>query len=138
MARCDELEKLKQTKEQKRLDVHKSAIHNLINSTEIDGSWSFIKDNFKDLYSVKENVTELRKAILSLAMQGKLVPQDPSDQPASELLKEIQAEKSKTPLRRQNQKTKNLSPPYKPRRNPILYPKKLGMDEILYNKHCEL
>src|SRR6476646_9756186 len=34
-----------------------------------------------------------RSLYLSLAMQGKLVPQDPSDQPASELLKEIEVEK---------------------------------------------
>ena len=38
-------------------------------------------------------MTELRKAILQLAVMGKLVPQDPNDQPASELLKEIEAEK---------------------------------------------
>ena len=31
--------------------------------------------------------------ILTLAMQGKLVPQDPTDRPASELLKAIEAEK---------------------------------------------
>jgi len=43
----------------------------------------------------KENVSELRKAILQLAVMGKLVEQDPNDQPASELLKEIEAEKKR-------------------------------------------
>lgn len=37
--------------------------------------------------------TDLRKAILQAAVQGKLVPQDKNDEPASELLKRIQAEK---------------------------------------------
>jgi len=37
----------------------------------------------------------LKKAILTLAMQGKLVTQDPNDPPASQLLKEIQAEKER-------------------------------------------
>lgn len=37
---------------------------------------------------------DLRKAILQAAVQGKLVPQNKNDEPASELLKRIQAEKT--------------------------------------------
>lgn len=36
----------------------------------------------------------IRQKILDLAIRGKLVPQDPSDEPASELLKRIHAEKA--------------------------------------------
>jgi type I restriction enzyme S subunit len=96
MARCDELEKLRVEREQKRLAVHTAALNRLITapeSNDLNTAWRFITQHFGELYSVKENVTELRKAVLQLAVMGKLVPQDPHDQPASELLKEIEREK---------------------------------------------
>lgn len=40
-------------------------------------------------------ITKLRDLILELAVRGLLVPQDSSDEPASELLKTIAAEKTK-------------------------------------------
>jgi len=39
-------------------------------------------------------IKKLRELILELAVRGKLVPQDPSDEPASELLERIAAEKA--------------------------------------------
>ena len=48
---------------------------------------------FDTAFVAPEGIKKLRELILTLAMQGKLVPQDPGDQPARELLKEIEAEK---------------------------------------------
>ena len=42
------------------------------------------------------NTKQLKQKILSLAISGKLVPQDPSDEPVSELLKRIKAEREST------------------------------------------
>lgn len=44
----------------------------------------------RELYGIKK----LRELILELAVRGKLVPQDPSDEPASVLLERIAAEKA--------------------------------------------
>ena len=40
------------------------------------------------------DTTKLRQKILDLAIHGKLVPQDPNDEPASVLLERIRAEKT--------------------------------------------
>lgn len=98
MARCDALEKLRTEQEEKRLAVHAAAITQLLNIAQADEhtrAQAFLSEHFGELYTVKKNVAELRKAILQLAVMGKLVPQDPNDPPASELLKEIEAEKKR-------------------------------------------
>ena len=52
----------------------------------------------------------LREKILDLAMRGKLVPQDPNDEPASELLKKIKAEKAELIKEKKIKKSKPLPP----------------------------
>jgi type I restriction enzyme S subunit len=53
-------------------------------------------------------VARLRELILTLAVQGKLVPQDPSDEPASELLKKIASEKDRLVAEKKIRKGKSL------------------------------
>jgi len=56
------------------------------------------------------DVQRLRQAILQEAVQGKLVPQDPNDKPASELLKRIKDEKEKLIAEGKIKKQKPLPP----------------------------
>ena len=52
--------------------------------------WLFIISSLQDsIASVNNTIQSTKKKILNLAIHGKLVPQDPSDEPAIELLKRI-------------------------------------------------
>jgi type I restriction enzyme, S subunit len=55
-------------------------------------------------------VKKLRQQLLQDAVQGKLVPQNPSDEPASELLKKIKAEKQQLIAQGKLKKEKELPP----------------------------
>lgn len=82
--------------QQTRIHLSSAALHQLSNGVspeEFRQNWQRIASNFPQLFSDLENVKTLRQTILQLAVQGKLVPQDPNDEPATELLKRIQTEK---------------------------------------------
>ena len=51
--------------------------------------------NFERVADAPDAIPRLRRLILDLAVQGKLVKQDPNDEPAKELLKRIAAEKAR-------------------------------------------
>ncbi|GJI91741.1 restriction endonuclease subunit S [Duganella hordei] len=102
MARCDTLENLRHSREEKRLVMHAAALSQLLdnnNSGSPDEAWTFITRHFSDLYTVKENVTELRKAILCLAVTGKLTEQRKEDRPVKELLESIKTDRSRLLIR---------------------------------------
>ena len=52
-------------------------------------------DHFDRISDAPDAIPRLRRFILDLAVRGKLVEQDPNDEPASELLKRIQTEKNR-------------------------------------------
>lgn len=58
-------------------------------------STELLEKHFDTAFASPDGIKKLRELILTLAMRGKLVPQDSNEQPASELLKEIDAENSK-------------------------------------------
>lgn len=56
---------------------------------------TLLTDNLPLLAGAPNGIKKLRELILELAVRGKLVPQDPSDEPAIELLKRIAEEKAR-------------------------------------------
>ena len=81
----------------------------------------------EQLYELNSNIKEqLKKSILQYAIEGKLVPQDPNDEPASVLLERIHEEKSKLISEGKIKKDKNESIIY---RRDNSYYEKLQDDE---------
>ena len=46
--------------------------------------------HYEKIADAPDAIARLRRFILDLAVRGKLVPQDPNDEPATELLKHLQ------------------------------------------------
>ena len=51
--------------------------------------------HYEEIADAPDAIARLRRFVLDLALRGKLVPQDPNDEPASELLKQIAKEKAR-------------------------------------------
>jgi len=98
MALCDQLE-------QEEIDnkaAHQTLVKTLLNTLttvktaeEFKQSWQRIAEHFDTLFTTEESIEELKQTILQLAVMGKLAPQDSNDEPASELLKNIEKEKER-------------------------------------------
>jgi type I restriction enzyme S subunit len=70
----------------------------------------FALDALPALTARPDQIKRLRQTILNLAVRGKLVPQDPNDEPASELLKRIAREKTRLVKAGEIKKEKPLDP----------------------------
>lgn len=96
MSLCDQLEQHSLTS----LDTHQQLVETLLttltdsqNADELAENWARISEHFDTLFTTEASIDALKQTILQLAVMGKLVPQDPNDEPASELLKRIAQEK---------------------------------------------
>ena len=62
---------------------------------ELAENWQRVAQHFDLLAGRPEAIDALEQTLLQLAVRGLLVPQDPADEPASELLQKIRAEKDR-------------------------------------------
>nr|WP_273777651.1 restriction endonuclease subunit S [Acinetobacter sp. GSS19] len=98
MQLCDQLEQqqsLSTEAHEQLVDVLLNALTNSADADEFQQNWQRISANFDLLFTTDYSIEQLKQTILQLAVMGKLVKQDPSDEPASELLKQIAEEKAK-------------------------------------------
>jgi type I restriction enzyme, S subunit len=113
MALCDRLEAAKAERESRRDKLAAVSLHRLNNGANADEFRERARFHLRHLPCLTtrpEHIQQLRQTILNLAVRGKLVPQDPSDEPASELLKRIQAEKAQLLKEKQLKRQKSLLP----------------------------
>jgi len=113
MALCDQLEARQQKKHEKRILLNNAALDKLLTAPtpeEFAQHWQRVCDNFDLLYNAPETVGQLQQAILQLAVQGKLVAQNPGDEPAAVLLEEIKNEKERLVNDKKISKIKSLPP----------------------------
>lgn len=96
MALCDRLEQ--QTSDQ--LEAHETLVDTLLgtltqseNATELADNWARLAAHFDALFTTEQSIDKLKQTILQLAVMGRLVEQDAEDEPASELLDSITAER---------------------------------------------
>lgn len=112
MALCDQLE----SEHNNASEAHEKLVSHLLatltqskNAEDFSANWQRIATHFDTLFTTEASIDALKQTLLQLAVMGKLVPQDPNDEPASELLKRIQIEKAKLIAEGKIKKDKTLA-----------------------------
>jgi len=112
MALCDRLQQSQETRDHFRQKLRESAIASLMNAETdeaLQKNWAIVRDNWHTLSQKPEDVADLRRSVIQLAIEGKLTGQDPVDEPAFLLVEKIKAEKKK--LAQENKKKFEVMPP---------------------------
>ncbi|MFJ2388306.1 restriction endonuclease subunit S [Pseudomonas koreensis] len=98
MALCDRLEAQQTDSESAHAQLVQSLLGSLTQASDaIDfaTNWQRLVEHFHILFTTEHSIDALKQTMLQLAVMGKLVPQEPSDEPASKLLKRISEEKAR-------------------------------------------
>jgi len=77
---------------------------------DVEVAWGRFAERMDDLLTDPADVEPLRQTVLQLAVRGRLVPQDPNDEPASVLLKRIAEEKVRLAKAKKIKKPKEQKP----------------------------
>jgi len=92
MVLCGKLEQQQQQKRQFQNQLRKTSLQGLAEANspfELKQNWQRLQDNFDQLFSEEDDVTDLRSLVLDLGVKGKLVLQDESEEPADIWLSKV-------------------------------------------------
>jgi len=95
MALCDRLEAQQADAESAHAQLVQALLDSLTqtsDATDFATNWQRLAEHFHTLFTTESSIDALKQTLLQLAVMGKLVPQDPNDEPADELLGEITKE----------------------------------------------
>lgn len=112
MALCDRMEAEQADAEAAHATLVQTLLGTLTQScdaAELAANWQRLSQHFDTLFTTEASLDALKQTILQLAVMGKLVPQESNDEPASELLKRIAAEKARLVGERRIRKDKPLA-----------------------------
>ena len=113
MRLCDALEAKGQLEAAHHAQLVSTLLGTLTASTtpeELADNWQRVAQHFDLLLDRPEAIDALEQTLLQLAVRGLLVPQDPTDEPASALLQKIRAEKDRLIATGQIKQGKPLPP----------------------------
>lgn len=113
MALCDRLEAEQADAEAAHAKLVDTLLGTLTQSTDaadLAANWQRLAERFGILFTTESSLDALKQTILQLAVMGKLVPQDPNDEPASELLKRIAQERARLEAEGDCKKSKPVPP----------------------------
>ena len=113
MRLCDALEAKGQLEAAQHAQLVSTLLGTLTASTtpeELAAHWQRVAQHFDLLLDRPEAIDALEQTLLQLAVRGLLVPQDPTDEPASALLQKIRAEKDRLIATGQIKRDKPLPP----------------------------
>ena len=113
MRLCDALEAKGQLEATQHAQLVSTLLGTLTASTtpeELAENWQRVAQHFDLLLDRPEAIDALDQTLLQLAVRGLLVPQDPTDEPASVLLQKIRAEKDRLIAAGQIKRDKPLPP----------------------------
>jgi type I restriction enzyme S subunit len=114
MGLCDRLEAARAEREATRDQLAASSLARL-NAPDPENFQTdarFVLDALPTLTTRPDQIKALRQTILNLAVRGRLVPQDPNDKPAAELLKRIATEKARLGMKNHLAPLKSDEIPY--------------------------
>ncbi|WP_277574897.1 restriction endonuclease subunit S [Xanthomonas euvesicatoria] len=112
MALCDRLEVRQADADSAHAQLVRALLDSLTQACDAEDfvqSWQRLAEHFHTLFNTESSIDALKQTLLQLAVMGKLVPQDPSDEPASALVNRIRAEKQRCLAESKARRQKDLA-----------------------------